>query len=149
MVDSMCGESLMSKSDIEDWDFFETLSKNSQQWGSPSTFNRNPQEPKKVGMYELNTPPQLMAKLDGLSQKLDAFMASGSHQQHSSAVCAICSSSTHPTQSCPSSASYPELIEDLNAIQNFQRPSNNNPYSETYNLGWSRHPNFSWSKGPH
>ena len=100
-------------------------------------------------MYELNTSPQLMAKLDGLSQKLDSFMASGSHQQHSSAVCAICSSSTHPTQSCPSSASYPELIEDLNAIQNFQRPSNNNPYSDTYNPGWARHPNFSWSKGPH
>ena len=33
MVDATCGASLMSKSDIEAWDFFETLSENSQQWG--------------------------------------------------------------------------------------------------------------------
>ena len=61
-----------------------------------------------------------MAKLDGLSQKLDDFIASGAHSSHNpSNICAIYSSPAHPTQSCPSSASYLELIEDLNVIQNF------------------------------
>src|SRR5262249_54549399 len=27
----------------------------------------------------------------------------------------------------------------------FQRPQQNNPYSNTYNPGWRNHPNFSWS----
>jgi len=148
MVDATCGGSLICKSDIEAWDFFKNLSENSQQWGSSSRFDRNSYESKRAGMYELNTSPQLMAKLDGISQKLEAFIStSTSHSSIPSSICAICSSHTHSTQHCPSSASYPELIEDLNAIQNFQKPSHNNPYSETYNPGWARHPNFSWSKG--
>ena len=134
----------MGKSDIEAWDFFETLSENSQQCGSTSSVDKNSQDSKRAGMYELNSSPHLMAKIDGLYQKLDAFMSSSTpHSSNPSNLCAICSSHTHTTQTCPSSASYPELIEDLNAIQNFQRPSNNNPYSDTYNLGWARHPNFS------
>ena len=67
MVDATCGGSLMGKSDIEAWEFFEHLSENSQQWGSPSRVERNPQELRRAGMYEVNSSPQLMAKLDGLS----------------------------------------------------------------------------------
>ena len=85
-----------------------------------------------------------MAKIDGLSQNLDAFMSSSiPHSSNPSNFCAICSSHTHTTQTCPSSDSYPKLIEDLNAIQNFQRTSNNNPYSDIYNPSWAKHPNFS------
>ena len=28
-----------------------------------------------------------------------------------------------------------------------RKPSNYNPYSNTYNPGWRDHPNFSWSQG--
>ena len=35
-------------------------------------------------------------------------------------------------------------IEQLNALNNFQR-NQGNPYSNTYNPGWRNHPNFSWS----
>ena len=88
----------MSKSDTEAWEFFEHLSENSQQWGSSSRLERNPQDSRRVGMFEVNSSPQLMAKLDGLSQKIDAFMASGAHSfQNPSTICAICSSPAHPT----------------------------------------------------
>src|SRR5262249_41306180 len=30
-------------------------------------------------------------------------------------------------------------------VGNFQRPPQNNPYSNTYNPGWRNHPNFSWT----
>ncbi|TVU64925.1 hypothetical protein, partial [Cobetia crustatorum] len=32
-------------------------------------------------------------------------------------------------------------------MNTFQKPGND-PYSNTYNPGWARHPNFSWAKGP-
>lgn len=63
-------------------------------------------------------------------------------------ACAICSSPTHPMQSCPSGAAFPEFLsEQVHAMNTFQKPGNN-PYSNTYNPGWARHPNFSWAKGP-
>ena len=40
--------------------------------------------------------------------------------------------------------SYPD---QANAIGVMRKPSNYNPYSNTYNPGWRDHPNFSWSQG--
>ncbi|KAK9205227.1 hypothetical protein WN943_015494 [Citrus x changshan-huyou] len=37
--------------------------------------------------------------------------------------------------------------DQANAIGVMRKPSNYNPYSNTYNLGWRDHPNFSWSQG--
>ena len=37
-------------------------------------------------------------------------------------------------------------VEQANYMGNqFQGRKANNPYSNTYNLGWHNHPNFSWS----
>ena len=55
MVDVTCVGSLLGKSDIEAWNFFETLSENSQQWGPTSSVDRNSQDSKRAGMYELNS----------------------------------------------------------------------------------------------
>ena len=35
----------------------------------------------------------------------------------------------------------------VNAIGVMRKPSNYNPYSNTYNPGWRDYPNFSWSQG--
>ncbi|KAH9697871.1 hypothetical protein KPL71_023794 [Citrus sinensis] len=37
--------------------------------------------------------------------------------------------------------------DQANAIGVMRKPSNYNPYSNTYNPGWRDHPNFSWSQG--
>ncbi len=41
-----------------------------------------------------------------------------------------------------------EPIEQMNYVNNggnFNQRQPNNPYLNTYNLGWRNHPNFSWS----
>ena len=91
-----------------------------------------------------------MTKVDELSQKLDAFMTFvPPHHHYLPTFCAICSSSAHSTHSCPCNASYLVPVEDLNAFQNFYRPSHTNHYSDTSNLGWASDPNFLWSHGSH
>ena len=66
--------------------------------------------------------------------------------------CIICDDPTHSTITCPN---LPQVkgaiqIEQANAL-NYQRKPFNSPYSETYNPGWGKHPNFSWKNegGPH
>jgi len=34
--------------------------------------------------------------------------------------------------------------EQVNVLNTFRMPNPNSPFSETYNLGWRNHPNFSW-----
>ncbi|CAN6707332.1 unnamed protein product [Malus baccata var. baccata] len=59
-------------------------------------------------------------------------------------ACGVCSTQGHPTDTCP------QLIENggwetLNAVgfgQQYQQ--RNDPFSNTYNLGWRDHPNFKW-----
>ena len=34
--------------------------------------------------------------------------------------------------------------ESANFVGNYNKSNNNNPYSNTYNLGWKQHANFSW-----
>jgi hypothetical protein len=36
-------------------------------------------------------------------------------------------------------------MEQVNAFNDYRKQSNG-PYSETYNLGWRNHPNFSWKQ---
>ena len=38
-------------------------------------------------------------------------------------------------------------LDQVNAIGVMRKPSNYNPYSNTYNPAWKDHPNFSWSQG--
>ena len=66
--------------------------------------------------------------------------------------CIICDDPTHSTINCPN---LPQVkgaiqIEQANAL-NYLRNPFNSPYSETYNPGWGKHPNFSWRNegGPH
>ena len=66
--------------------------------------------------------------------------------------CIICDDPMHSTINCPN---LPQVkgaiqIEQANAL-NYQRKPFNSPYSETYNPGWGKHPNFSWRNegGPH
>ena len=59
--------------------------------------------------------------------------------------CIICDDPTHSTINFPN---LPQVkgaiqIEQANAL-NYHRKPFNSPYSETYNHGWGKHPNFSW-----
>jgi hypothetical protein len=56
--------------------------------------------------------------------------------------CSVCASPMHQAQNCPSMTVFTKM-EQANAFNNYQKPSSG-PYSETYNLGWRNHTNFSW-----
>jgi hypothetical protein len=58
--------------------------------------------------------------------------------------CSVCASPLHQAQNCPSMTVFSEM-EQVNAFNNFQKHSTG-PYSESYNLGWRNHPNFSWKQ---
>ncbi|PIN26423.1 DNA-directed DNA polymerase [Handroanthus impetiginosus] len=57
--------------------------------------------------------------------------------QHTPVTCEECGES-HPSDQCPHS------IESIQFVSNAPKPQNN-PYCNTYNLGWRQHPNFSWN----
>ena len=59
-------------------------------------------------------------------------------------LCITCDDPTHLTIDCPN---LPQVkgaiqIKQTNSL-NYPRKPFNSPYSETYNLRWSKHPNFS------
>ena len=50
----------------------------------------------------------------------------------------------HPTNECPTIPAFNEVLYDQANAMNMVKKSNPSPYSETYNLRWRNHPNFSW-----
>ncbi|KAH9680785.1 hypothetical protein KPL71_026683 [Citrus sinensis] len=58
--------------------------------------------------------------------------------QISDMSCVYCGEG-HLFDNCPGNPT------SVNYVGNFNRQNQDNPYSNTYNLGWRQHPNFSWS----
>lgn len=89
----------------------------------------------------------MIRSLDSLElQKGDKPNTSVSCNEVEMSMCFFCKSSEHLAENCPELHEIKESrLEQANAL--YQKHENN-PYSQTYNLGWRNHPNFSWSKGP-
>ncbi|XP_027351219.1 glutenin, low molecular weight subunit-like [Abrus precatorius] len=66
-------------------------------------------------------------------------------------VCGICTSTEHPTDSCPTLQETDANVSGIytNQQQQYRSPhqqQNYNPYSQTYNPGWRDHPNLKWGQ---
>jgi hypothetical protein len=85
----------------------------------------------------------LERKLDMLVKVMTTHNISPIQQIAQVEVCAICSHSDHTTETCPM-LSFTDQ-EQTNYVGQNNYPPKNNPYSNTYNVGWQTHPNFSWS----
>ena len=59
-------------------------------------------------------------------------------------ICRICETMEHLTNDCPTIPTFKEVLLDQANAMNLVKKSYPSPYSNTYNLGWSNHPNFSW-----
>src|SRR5262249_15210347 len=59
--------------------------------------------------------------------------------------CELCGTPGHKSIDCQTGNPFAQPIEQVDYTGNFQRPPQNNPYSNTYNPGWRNHPNFSWT----
>ena len=107
---------------------------------------------------DINAITQKLDKVDLLAQKLDQLLSlkgQNSLAQRTSILslgliqsiqeaCCLCASPTHHMSDCPTAAQLPLFIqEQVQAAQGFSKP-NFDPYSNTFNLGWRNHPNFSW-----
>ena len=94
---------------------------------------------------------QKLDKVDLLAPKLDQVLASkqsnqpvlpSCSNQPLSETCALCASSNHCMEDCPTAAQLPPFIqEQVQLAQGFTK-SNHDPFSNSYNPGWRNHPNF-------
>ncbi|XP_058181269.1 uncharacterized protein LOC131299708 [Rhododendron vialii] len=127
MVDASCGGSVMVKNEEDAWQLFETMSEGSLQNVS---FERRTKSvitssDKPRGMLEIKPSHDLQSKVDALTEKVEQFLTKGS------------------------ATSQPPPYQEVNVAQGyanaqgFSKPGND-PFSTTYNQGWSKHPNFSW-----
>ena len=138
-IDATAQGSFMSKTPEDAYNLLETMASNNYQWHGERS------APKKAaGMHEVDSWNLLNAKIDMLTKKLEASAKVTNPMAVYS--CEYCGGG-HPTlkfQGQPYGYSQNTSIEQLNALNNFQR-NQWNPYSNTYNSGWRNHPNFSWS----
>jgi hypothetical protein len=143
IVDSACGGVLMEKSSEEVMELFETLSEHSQQFSS-----RGRQGVKSKGMHEVNMNGGVQNHMAAMEKKLNMLVKAMTTQNISPIkqaaqiqVCAICSHFDHTTETCPLNSFTDKEQENYVGHNNYS--PKNNPYSNTYNVGWHNHPNFS------
>ncbi|XP_027182268.1 uncharacterized protein LOC113780687 [Coffea eugenioides] len=87
-------------------------------------------------MLEVDTLNMLSAKMDNVVKMLNRHVGSNSNQGVVVACCTTCGGD-HDNSMCSSS-------EQVQYLNNYNRPPQNNPYFNTYNPGWRNHPNFGW-----
>ena len=166
-IQMMCAGELYEESAWEAVQFFYTIAENARTWETNTSLDTTKvhSTPTGGGLHHLIENDDLQAKITNLIRKLEAIelkkvnevivvpqvpsVPMGSRVEE---PCIICDDPTHSTINCPN---LPQVkgaiqIEQANDL-NYQRKPFNSPYSETYNPGWDKHPNFSWRNegGPH
>ena len=146
MIESMNGGAFSSlKRDLA-CKALDKLADSLQVWDFLSCRDKFACIPKKRGIYELKGETELNMKIDVLTQRLDALSVGLSINYANTFIvvsCSIYASLMHSVQNFPSVPVFFEyLMEQVNAFNDYLKQSNG-PYSETYDLGWRNHPNFS------
>ncbi|KAH9671201.1 hypothetical protein KPL70_017267 [Citrus sinensis] len=120
------GGELMSKSSLEIWEFFQRQADNSQQRSQSLRTTRRIKGVNEVQIGESTSGiKEVKEMVEGLARQIASLSTAKSTEPHD-----------HDLYS-----------DQANAIGVMRKPSNYNPYSNTYNPGWRDHPNFSWSQG--
>ncbi|XP_062075573.1 uncharacterized protein LOC133779655 [Humulus lupulus] len=113
------------------------MAMNNQQWPSERSSSR-----KVAGMYEVDAISKLTAQVEALTKQLQGNVITAPVQQ-AQTLCEICGG-PHAYEQCQYADVNNMPMEQAQAIGNFPRQNNNNPYSTSFNQGWRNHPNFSW-----
>ena len=147
MIQSMHGGKFLQLNEGKAWESLESLSENSQHWNCLDSKDRKSQPPKRGGMYEVRDDTDMRVALASLTRKVEALTLSQTlnpSPNTKNEACALCASSSHNAQSCPSIPIYQEaLTEQVNVLQSYGK-SSDSPFAPTYNPNWRNHPNFSW-----
>jgi hypothetical protein len=149
MIESMNGGAFLSLTGEEAYRTLDQLSDNSQQWDFSSCRDKAARIQKKGGIYEVKEDIELKMKIDALTKKVEALVVSKSMNAANPFhvdCCSICASPMHLAQTCPSLPAFVESpMEQVNAFNDYRKQANG-PFSESYNLGWRNHLNFSWKQ---
>ena len=125
MVDVSCGGTFMLKSEDDAWSIFETLAENSLHHASSSRTERsNSTILKKADVFEVSHDHELRSQVNSMAQKLDQLLSVNKHSTPQPSqidqVCALCSHPSHLASDCPTTAQFPEYIqEQVQAAQTF------------------------------
>ncbi|XP_026378586.1 uncharacterized protein LOC113273028 [Papaver somniferum] len=150
-VESMCNGAIIDKSSKEAWNFLFEFTEKNQQWDSI----REPIKTTHVAnVHIIESDFEGNIKIASLARRIEAIelqqnaktTAATVRDQIETSHCAACHSSDYLVDCCTDLQAFHEFkVEQANALCQKQEK---NPYSQTYNLEWRNHPNFSWSKGP-
>ena len=159
-IQMMCAGEFYEKSTREAIQLFDTIAENARTWETNTSIDTAKVHSTSAGggIHHLRENDELQAKIANLTRKLEAIEMKKVNEVTSvpqippvptgyrvEEPCIICDDPTHSTINC---LNLPQVkgaiqIEQANAL-NYQRKPFNSPYSETYNPGWGKHPNFSW-----
>ena len=136
----------LSKTADEAWDFLEELADKYRGWESLD-YDRSTSESLEISVVPVtNHDQQLQTQVEELAKQVKELSMQKNPTVNEVRVeegCAWCFANTHVVTSCPEFIAMRENrqpnCEEVNAAQGW------NPYSQTYDQGWSSHPNSSWS----
>ncbi|XP_062109879.1 uncharacterized protein LOC133821751 [Humulus lupulus] len=137
LIDAAAGGAFMRKSANEAYDLLEEMAINNQQWPSERGNSK-----KVAGLHEIDAISKVTAQVEALTKQLQgSTMATPVMQAQT--MCELCGG-PHAYEKFQYADVNNMPLEQAQAIGNFPRQNNNNPYSNFYNQGWRNHPNFSW-----
>ncbi|KAL2471831.1 uncharacterized protein Adt_39967 [Abeliophyllum distichum] len=134
MIDSLSNGSLSTKTVVEALNLFERVATTTAMWPSDRVVHK-----RTAGVHEIDTFTALFVKIDSLVHKVESMSHSANAVQIKKSTYEECRAS-HITSECPILSLQPEPVDYIQGGQHQQ----NNPYFNTYNLGWRNHPIFSW-----
>ncbi|GKA36459.1 putative nucleotidyltransferase, ribonuclease H [Tanacetum coccineum] len=133
------GGTFFSRLMEEEWEFFEKLSKGSKTQASVDRNNHTSSANFVSNQSGINSEiSELSKKVDLLLRNLGKSAPNVSHVSHD--AYSMCGDPSHSVNNCQNWGA--PSNEEVNRVYG-NRPRND-PFSESYNLGWRNHPNFRW-----
>ncbi|XVF47618.1 hypothetical protein PTKIN_Ptkin03bG0124400 [Pterospermum kingtungense] len=151
-VETMCNGEFLDKEPEEALEYLDHLAENSQSWHSTSSSEnsiRSNLANASRGKHHLSQEDDLNARVASLTRKIEAMKMKKEKEIKSvqnDEICGICDVVGHSTNICPNIPVFKEVFhEQVNVMNNYKKPFPSS-FSDTYNLGWRNHPNFSWRR---
>ena len=139
MIDTATGGIINRKIEEEALNLIDEMVSNSYQWQIDQMMLRRP-----AVMHGADSIPTLSPEIVALRTKFNNIKGAAMHVQ--SITCQLCEGG-HNTSDCQAGNPFAKASDTANYLEIFFRLQQNNPYSNTYNLGWRDHPNLSYGGG--
>ncbi|MCS5023618.1 retrotransposon gag domain-containing protein, partial [Staphylococcus aureus] len=127
MIQSMHGGKFLLSNEGQAWESLESLSENSQHWNNLESRDRKSKTLKKGGIYEVSDDIDVKCTLANLTRKVEALALSQNLNHPANIrneVSALCVSTSHTAQTCPSILAYQEAFsEQTNALYSYGKSS--------------------------